>query len=66
MNSNQVKGTLKDVAGKVQRKAGAAVGSTEQEAKGAKKQVEGKVQKAVGDAQQAVEDAADHKPRSRP
>lgn len=58
MNSNQVKGAVKDVAGKVQRKAGEVVGSTEQQVKGAAKQVEGKVQKAVGNAQEASADAA--------
>ena len=58
MNSNQVKGAVKDVAGKVQRKVGEAVGSTEQQVKGAAKQVEGKVQKAVGNAQEAGADAA--------
>ena len=58
MNSNQVKGAVKDVAGKVQRKVGEAVGSTEQQVKGAVKQVEGKTQKAVGNAQEAGADAA--------
>lgn len=54
MNKDQVKGTLKDAAGKVQREAGEAVGSEEQQVKGAAKQVEGKTQKAVGDVKDAL------------
>jgi uncharacterized protein YjbJ (UPF0337 family) len=57
MNSNQVKGSAKDLAGKVQQKAGKAFGSTSQQAKGLAKQVEGKVQKGVGNAQEADKDA---------
>lgn len=53
MNSDQVKGAVKDAAGKVQRKAGEVTGSTSQQVKGAAKQVEGKVQKAVGDSKEA-------------
>ena len=57
MNSNQIKGAAKDVAGKVQEKVGEATGSATQQVKGLAKQVEGKVQKGVGDAQEAVQDA---------
>ena len=57
MNSNQVKGTVKDLAGKAQEKFGEATGSASQQVKGAAKQVEGKVQKGAGDVQQAAEDA---------
>lgn len=56
MNKDQVKGTSKDVAGKVQETAGKLVGSKEQQAKGLAKQVSGKTQKAVGDVKQSVED----------
>jgi uncharacterized protein YjbJ (UPF0337 family) len=49
MNKDQVKGAVKDAAGKVQRKAGEAMGSNKQQAKGMAKQAEGKVQKATGD-----------------
>ena len=45
MNRDQVKGTAKDVAGKVQQKVGQLTGNKTQEAKGAAKQMEGKVQK---------------------
>jgi uncharacterized protein YjbJ (UPF0337 family) len=52
MNRDQVKGSAKDAAGKVQRKVGEALDSPTQIAKGAAKQVEGKVQKAVGNARE--------------
>ena len=57
MNRNQVKGTVKDVAGKVQRKLGEATGSTSQQIKGAGKQIEGKLQKGAGDTEKAADDA---------
>lgn len=57
MNTDQIKGAVKDVAGKAQRKVGEAIGSTEQQIKGAKTQVEGKAQKAFGDAKEAAKDA---------
>lgn len=56
MNKDQVKGTAKDVAGKIQRKTGELTGSTTQQAKGLSKQVEGKVQKKVGDAKERRQD----------
>jgi uncharacterized protein YjbJ (UPF0337 family) len=58
MNSNQVKGAVKEAAGKVQRKAGEVVDSPKHQAKGLAREVEGKVQKNVGDAQERIEDAA--------
>lgn len=54
MNKDQVKGSVKDTAGKVQEKVGAATGNRDQEAKGLGKQVEGKTQKTVGDVKDAV------------
>ena len=57
MNRDQVKGTAKDIAGKIQRKVGEATGSTSQQVKGGAKQVEGKLQKGSGDLQQAAENA---------
>jgi uncharacterized protein YjbJ (UPF0337 family) len=62
MNRDQVKGTAKDVAGKIQRKVGELTGNKTQQAKGAAKQVEGKVQKGVGNVKQAL-DKANRKPR---
>lgn len=57
MNTDQVKGALKEVAGKVQQKTGELIDSPEQQAKGAAKQVEGNVQKSYGDAKEVVKDA---------
>ncbi|HEX7465254.1 MAG TPA: CsbD family protein [Usitatibacter sp.] len=50
MNKDQVKGRAKEVAGKIEKNVGRAVGSTKTEAKGLVKEVAGKIQKAVGDA----------------
>jgi uncharacterized protein YjbJ (UPF0337 family) len=58
MNKDQIKGTVKDVAGKVQEKTGEIIGSPEQELKGERKQVAGKTQKAVGDVKETVRDAS--------
>jgi len=55
MNRDQAKGTMKDIAGKIQRKTGELTGSTSQQLKGAAKQVVGKVQKAVGDVREDSE-----------
>ena len=57
MNKDQVKGAVKDAAGKVQEKTGQVIGSTEQRAKGLAKEVEGKTQKSVGDAKEVLKDA---------
>jgi len=58
MNKNQVKGTVKDIAGKVQEESGKLVGNKEQQAKGLLKQVEGKAEKKLGDVKEIVKDAA--------
>lgn len=63
MNKDQVKGSLKDVGGKIQREFGDAVDSREQEAKGLKNQVEGKTQKELGDTREELNDANDTKRR---
>ena len=52
MNKDQVKGSIKKTAGKVQQKVGEAVGSEKQQAKGIAKQVEGSVQKGIGNAKE--------------
>ncbi len=57
MNRDQVKGTVKDIAGKVQRKVGEATGNTSQQIKGGAKQVEGKLQRGAGDAEKAATNA---------
>ena len=58
MNKNQVKGTVKDISGKVQEEAGKLVGNKEQQAKGLLKQVEGKAEKRLGDVKEIVKDSA--------
>jgi uncharacterized protein YjbJ (UPF0337 family) len=59
MNKDQITGTTKDIAGKIQEKAGNITGSKEDQAEGLAKQVEGKIQKGVGDAKETVKDAVD-------
>ena len=54
MNKDQVKGAMKDAAGKLQEQVGKAIGSRKQQAKGLTKQAAGKVQKAYGDVKQAI------------
>lgn len=54
MNKDQVKGSVKDAAGKLQEKVGEATGNTDQQDKGVVKQVEGKVQKAYGDVKEVL------------
>ncbi len=56
MNRDQVKGGMKDAAGKMQRKFGEATGNKNQQVKGAGKQIEGKVQKYVGDVKEVSKD----------
>jgi len=57
MNKNQVKGAVKNVAGKVQEEVGKLVGSNEQQAKGISKQISGKAEKVYGDAKAVAKDA---------
>ncbi|MDB5901981.1 MAG: CsbD-like protein [Betaproteobacteria bacterium] len=57
MNKDEVKGTVKDVAGKAQQKVGELTGSEEQQIKGLKNQAEGKIQKGVGHVKDALDDA---------
>ena len=57
MNKDQVKGAIKEAAGKVQEKTGELVGSKSQQAKGIAKEVAGKAEKKVGDAKEALKDA---------
>ena len=57
MNKDQVKGSAKDVAGKVQEEAGKLTGSDKQQVKGLKNQVEGKTQEKLGDAREALDEA---------
>jgi uncharacterized protein YjbJ (UPF0337 family) len=57
MNKNQVKGVVKDIAGKVQEEAGKLTGSKEQQVKGLNKQISGKAEKAFGDVKAAIKHA---------
>ena len=54
MNKDQVKGTIKDIAGKMQEEVGKLVGSKEQQAKGLGKQISGKTEKNYGDAKEVI------------
>ena len=54
MNKDQVKGGIKEAAGKAQGKAGELVGSEKQQAKGLAREAEGKVQKNYGDAKEKL------------
>jgi uncharacterized protein YjbJ (UPF0337 family) len=56
MNKDQVKGTVKDIAGRAQEKLGKVTGSQKLQAKGAARQVEGKAQKGVGNVKEGVKD----------
>ena len=59
MNKDQVKGSVKDIAGKVQEQIGKLTHDKEQQARGIGKQVAGKIQKKFGDAKEATKDAID-------
>jgi uncharacterized protein YjbJ (UPF0337 family) len=54
LNNDQIKGAVKDAAGKVQETAGQVTGNVDQQDKGVVKQVEGKVQKAYGDVKEVL------------
>lgn len=56
MNKDQVKGTAKEIGGKIQKEVGKAVGSTEQQVKGTKNQAEGNIQQKAGDVKEAIKD----------
>lgn len=54
MNKDQVKGTTREIVGKVQEEAGKLEGSKEQQIKGLSKEIAGKAQKKYGDAKEAL------------
>jgi len=56
MNTDQVKGKLKEAAGSAQKGAGKLTGDTDQQAKGSANEVEGKTQKKLGDIKQGIKD----------
>jgi uncharacterized protein YjbJ (UPF0337 family) len=53
MNRDQAKGRMKEAGGKLQQKAGKAMGSPKHQLKGMAKQAGGKLQKSAGDAANA-------------
>jgi len=56
LNKDQLKGSLKDAAGRAQRRVGQATGNRTQQVSGIAKQAEGKTQKAVGDVKETLKD----------
>ena len=56
MNKDQVKGAVKEAAGKVQTQLGKLTGNTEQKVKGKVLTAEGKSQQVLGDAKELVKD----------
>lgn len=64
MNKNQIEGSIKKTAGKIQQKFGQATGSDSQQVKGAAKRIEGSFQKGVGDVEQEI-DASAKKPMNK-
>jgi uncharacterized protein YjbJ (UPF0337 family) len=61
MNKDQVKGAVKEAAGKVQQAVGRVVDSPSQQVKGAVKEEQGRAQQVRGDAKELVKHAS-HKP----
>jgi uncharacterized protein YjbJ (UPF0337 family) len=59
MNKDQVKGKVKDIAGRIERQAGEWTGDEKKEAHGTMKQTEGKIQNAWGNVKDAGKKAAD-------
>jgi uncharacterized protein YjbJ (UPF0337 family) len=60
MNSDKIKGTIDDAAGRAKRQVGEWTGDTETQVDGAAQQVKGKAEKAVGNVRDAIHDATKH------
>ena len=60
MDSNEIKGKMKDIGGKVQEKFGEVTDNKEQQLKGLGKQAEGKVQEGYGKAKDALNDVEEN------
>jgi len=60
MNNDQVKGTVKKMAGKIQEAAGKLAGNKELQTKGINHQLAGKAQKNYGDAKEVIKQAVHH------
>ena len=52
MNSNEIKGKIKQATGSVQREFGKATGSTSDQLKGTAKKAVGEVQETIGNKQE--------------
>ena len=57
MNSDEIKGTIDDAAGRAKRQVGEWTGDTKTQAEGAAQQVKGKAEKVVGNVRDAVDKA---------
>ena len=58
MNKDQVKGAVKEMAGKVQAEVGKATGSLSQQVKGKVLESEGRSQTLAGDVRELVKDVS--------
>jgi uncharacterized protein YjbJ (UPF0337 family) len=58
MNKDQVKGTVKEAAGAIQKKVGDVIGNPSQQGKGLLKEAEGKAQKHLGNVKETIKDAS--------
>jgi uncharacterized protein YjbJ (UPF0337 family) len=58
MNKDQVRGKVKDVAGRIERQAGEWTGDEKKQVHGTVKQAEGKIQNAWGNAKDTGKKAA--------
>ena len=68
MNKEQIKGGMKEAAGKVQKEFGKAVDSPKHQLEGGAKELAGKTEKAFGDMKDKAKDArkdADHEAAKR-
>lgn len=61
MNKDQVKGKVKDAAGRIERQAGEWTGDPEKQVHGAVKQAEGKLQNALGNVKEEAERTAERR-----
>jgi uncharacterized protein YjbJ (UPF0337 family) len=59
MNSDNVKGTIDDAAGRAKRQVGEWTGDTQTQVDGAAQQVKGKAEKAVGNVRDAINNGTD-------
>jgi len=60
MNTNQVKGMVKNIVGKVKESVGILVGSKKQRIKGLGKQISGKAEETYGDVKEDIKKPDKH------